>query len=249
MARVVNNESCIRTFVQYSFNMGNELPSAESARADNDHLLAKVIDEFLPPTPEMAPEQPLVEVVPPKPKNKPKKKKNRNKSTHKEEAVPQDTLEPSPATKHQDIQAPNNSAEDEITPPLPTEPSPEMIHSEIAAQEEQQFTEADLTPPPISEQTVPIETSEEDSSNIEQPPLKMFLLKNLSLHLSNKKKTLQKKMKMKKKVNTPFLKMSLKKKLQMNLQKINLKKIFQLPLLKMNQKKKNQIAHRLMINH
>ncbi len=170
VARVVNNESCIRTFVQYSFNMGNELPSAESARADNDHLLAKVIDEFLPPAIEKAPEQPLDEVVPPKPKNKPKKKKNRNKNTHKEAAVPPVTTQLSPNNKHQDIEAPNNSREGEITPPLTTEPSPEMMHSEVESQEEQQFTEADLTPPPISEQTDPIETSEEDSSNIEQPP-------------------------------------------------------------------------------
>ncbi|MBX9586961.1 MAG: ankyrin repeat domain-containing protein [Gammaproteobacteria bacterium] len=159
IAKLLKSEACVRAFVEYSFNMGHQLPSAESARADNDELLAKIIDEFLPPAPEKPSENPVVEDFPQKTKKKRKKKKNRNKRelieaatnqehtdvknlTYLEHNTPQDDAVVVVELESNEIQDPHNINEVEITLPLL---SHEMNDPKIDSQ--RNSTEGHTTPP------------------------------------------------------------------------------------------------------
>ncbi len=141
-AKKSNNEACIRAFIQYLHTMGNKMPSLESARANNDTLLASIIEEFI--TPKKLPigdasAEKTVISIPAKNKNKKRANKITQKSTAHHNNTNQKSTEPlSPEEILQSNDTENHLTMNDITPPLPTLPSQLKISSS---------TDEDISPP------------------------------------------------------------------------------------------------------
>ncbi len=124
LAKQLKFETCIRAFIKYNYDMGYEIPSIESARADNDELLAKIIGEFLAPPVETPPLQVATEAAPIKPRKKNKPKKNQRRTLF---FAAISEREPHTSPNHHSSQHKSNGSLDLKEGDITSTPSPEII--------------------------------------------------------------------------------------------------------------------------